>query len=242
MSRWSEVIQSVAPLPDYMIIEGTRISAEDRDVIDVYDPGSGLRLCAVPAATADDVAAAVNAASTALKGPWAKIPPRQRSQLLWAVGTRIRENAKHLTLIETLETGKPLKEAQTSVERLAEGAEKLTLGHGLDNPDMGPLISNRQLQTVVGYVERAKSRGLNFVTGGNVVTINGCEGGHFFAPTIVNNVAPEDELAQEEIFGPVLSVIPVEDVEHAIEIANNTEYGLAAPANYVETKAISITI
>lgn len=104
----------------------------------------------------------------------------------------------------------------------------MNLGHGLDNPDMGPLISNRQLQTVVGFVDRARSRGIQFVTGGETVAIEGSEGGHFFAPTIADDVPPDDELAQAEIFGPVLSVIPVDDVEHAIEIANATAYGLAA--------------
>ncbi len=53
MSRWSQIIQSAAPLPDYMIIDGARISAAGRDTIEVNDPGSGLKLCDVPAATPD---------------------------------------------------------------------------------------------------------------------------------------------------------------------------------------------
>ena len=114
------------------------------------------------------------------------------------------------------------------VDRLVEGAEALTLGHGLDNPDMGPLISGRQLQTVVGFADRARARGITFATGGEPAEVVGCEAGHFFAPSIADNVPPEDELAQAEIFGPILSVIPVEGVEQAIEIANNTAYGLAA--------------
>ena len=114
------------------------------------------------------------------------------------------------------------------VQRLVAGAEEMTLGHGLDNPDMGPLISPRQLQAVAGFTQRARERGIAFVVGGDPVAVAGCEGGHFFAPTIADNVPPEDELAQAEVFGPVLSVIPVDDVEHAIEIANGTAYGLAA--------------
>ena len=58
-------------------------------------------------------------------------------------------------------------------ERLVEGTKKISVGHGLDNPDMGPLISNRQLQTVTGYVERAKERGIEFLTGGNAPVIKG---------------------------------------------------------------------
>ncbi|MCP4248995.1 MAG: aldehyde dehydrogenase family protein, partial [bacterium] len=114
------------------------------------------------------------------------------------------------------------------VSRLIEGAEAIELGHGLDNPDMGPLISGRQLQAVVGFADRARSRGIDFVTGGVPATVPGCEGGSFFAPSIADNVPPDDELAQAEVFGPVLSVIPVDDLGQAIEIANNTAYGLAA--------------
>lgn len=423
-NRWAEVITSAGTLPNHMIIDGEPVSGDNRFVIDVSDPGSGLKLCEIPAGTVDDVAAAVAAAQKAFRGPWAAMPPRQRGQLLWAVGEEIRKNVERFALIETLECGKPLKDAkmaveraadyfcyyagivdklqgesiplgpnkvcftelapigvtahiipwnvplgivarglgpalacgntavvkpaedtpltaillvelmekvgiprgvvnvvtgygetvgqalaehpdvghvtftgsvstgkkvmiaaashlasvtlelggksphlvlqdadlekaapdvlnsvyknagqicsagtrllvqrpvhQELVERLVEGSEKIKLGHGLTDPDMGPLISNRQLQTVVGFVDRANSRGIKFVTGGDTVAVEGCEGGYFFAPTIADNVAPDDELAQSEVFGPVLSVIPVDDVEHAIEIANNTNFGLAA--------------
>ncbi|MHA1599658.1 MAG: aldehyde dehydrogenase family protein [Alphaproteobacteria bacterium] len=411
-------------MPDYMVIAGTRIVANGRDRIETRDPGSGLPLAEVPAGSVDDVADAVAVAKRALKGPWAAISPKKRGRLLWSVGERIRENADRLAVIETLDSGKPLKDARGSVERtadffsyyagivdklqgetiplgtgkvcftelvpigvtghivpwnvpismvarglapalacgntavikpaedtpltaillvelleeagmpkgvvnivtghghvagqalaehpdighvtftgsvatgksvmtaaashlasvtlelggksphlvlhdadldravpdvlngvfknagqicsagtrllversihaeladrLAKGAEHMTLGHGLDNPDMGPLISSRQLQTVVGFVDRARSRGIHLLAGGDTVSVEGCEGGHFFAPTIADNVPPGDELAQAEIFGPVLSVIPVDDVEHAIEVANATAYGLAA--------------
>lgn len=113
-------------------------------------------------------------------------------------------------------------------ERLVEGARNMTVGHGLDNPDMGPLISNRQLQTVTGYVERAKDRGIEFLTGGNAAVIAGCEGGYYFEPTVAAQVPASDELAQEEVFGPVLAVMRVDSLEDAIKIANSTAYGLAA--------------
>ncbi|MEM7171811.1 MAG: aldehyde dehydrogenase family protein [Pseudomonadota bacterium] len=116
----------------------------------------------------------------------------------------------------------------TLMDRLVAGAESYVVGHGLDNPDMGPLISARQLETVTGFVTRAHDRGLGFSTGGEPLKVPGCEGGHFFAPTIADNVPPDDELAQSEIFGPVLSVIPVDSLGQAIQIANGTAYGLAA--------------
>ena len=432
MSRWTDAIASAGDLPTHMVIDGERVPVDGRSVIETFDPGCGLPLPAVPAATLEDANASVSAAKTALDGPWATMPPKQRGQLLWAIGERIRSEAGRLALIETLDSGKPLRDAEITVqrtadyfcyyagivdklegttvplgaskvcftervpigvtahivpwnvpismvarglapalacgntavvkpaedtpltaillaelaqdaglppgvvnvvtgpgsivgqalsehrdvghvtftgsvgtgkkvmtaaathlasvtlelggksphlvlpdadldravpdvltsvyknagqicsagtrllvqrkvhgelvERLVEGAEKMILGHGLDNPDMGPLISARQLQAVAGFTARARERGIALVTGGDPVSIEGCEGGHFFAPTIADSVPPDDELAQTEIFGPVLCVIPVEDVEHAVEIANGTAYGLAAG---IHTKDIS---
>ncbi len=120
----------------------------------------------------------------------------------------------------------PVREELT--ERLVESSRKMVLGHGLDNPDMGPLVSNRQLQTVTGYTQRARERGIDFPCGGNPAVVEGCEGGFFFEPTIAANVPADDELAMEEVFGPVLAIMSVEDVDQAIEIANSTAYGLAA--------------
>ncbi len=114
------------------------------------------------------------------------------------------------------------------VDRLAEKSEAMQIGHGLSNPDMGPLISNRQLQTVVGFADRAKGRGIDFACGGNPARVASNQGGYYFEPTVANNIDPDDELAQKEVFGPVLSVIPVASVDEAIEVANNTDYGLAA--------------
>jgi acyl-CoA reductase-like NAD-dependent aldehyde dehydrogenase len=111
---------------------------------------------------------------------------------------------------------------------LVKASEGLSLGHGLDNPDLGPLISARQLAAVSGFTERARQRGIQFATGGNPVTVEDCENGHFFAPSIAVDVPLDDELARDEVFGPVLSVIPVDGLEQAIEIGNDSDYGLAA--------------
>jgi len=424
MSRWVETIRSAGSLPDYMFVDGRRVPAGVRDQIETVDPGSGLTLSAVPAGTREDIHMAVEAARQALRGPWAGMAPKDRGRLLWAVGERIREEASRLALIETLDSGKPLRDAQASVQRAADyfcyyagivdklegttvplgkskisftervpigvtghivpwnvpvsmvarglgpalacgntaivkpaedtpltavllvelmeevgvppgvvnvvcgrgdvtgqalsehpdvhhltftgsvrtgksvmtaaathlasvtlelggksphlvlrdadldkavpdvlagafknagqicsagtrlltersihdelvdrlvaGAEAIRLGHGLDNPDMGPLVSRRQVQTVAGFAERARERGVTFVTGGETARVEDCEGGCFFLPTIADTVPPDDELAQAEVFGPVLSVICVDDLEHAVEVANGTAYGLAA--------------
>lgn len=114
------------------------------------------------------------------------------------------------------------------VTRLAAQSEKLRLGHGLDDPDLGPLISAKQLLAVSGFTRRARERGIDFATGGEALRLEGLEEGYFFAPSIAVDVPVDDELARDEVFGPVLSVIPIDDVEQAIEIGNASEYGLAA--------------
>jgi acyl-CoA reductase-like NAD-dependent aldehyde dehydrogenase len=111
---------------------------------------------------------------------------------------------------------------------LVEKSESLRLGHGLDDPDLGPLISAKQLSAVTGFTERARQRGIQFATGGNPVTVEECENGHFFPPSIAVDVPTDDELARDEVFGPVLSVIPIDGLEQAIAIGNDSEYGLAA--------------
>ena len=424
MNRWENEIEAAAPLPDYMVIGGERRTIAERAAIETLDPGSGLPVTTVPAGTQDDIAEAVKTAEEAFRGLWSTFAPKERGRLLWACGERIREAADRLALVETLDTGKPLREARVTVERtanffcyyagivdklegtsiplgpnkvcftefvpigvtghivpwnvpismvarglapalacgntavvkpaedtpmtavllneileaaglppgvvntvtgrgsvagqalaehgdvrhvtftgsvptgkkvmtaaadhiasvtlelggksphvilrdadleravpdilagvfrnagqicsagtrllvdrpvheqlvdrLAAGVEGMVLGHGLDNPDMGPLISARQFQTVIGFVDRARDRGIALRTGGGPAQVDGCNGGFFFAPTIADNVPPHDELHQEEVFGPVLSVTPVDGLDEPIALANATKYGLAA--------------
>jgi acyl-CoA reductase-like NAD-dependent aldehyde dehydrogenase len=87
---------------------------------------------------------------------------------------------------------------------------------------MGPLISEAQRDKVDGMVQRAVAAGATLVTGGAKV-----DPGYFYTPTLLSNVDPTSELAQEEVFGPVLAVIPYQDVDDAIRIANNSIYGLS---------------
>ena len=432
MSRWIEAISKAGELPNYLLIDGQKVFAGGRDQIETFDPGSGLLLTAVAAGKASDVDNAVLAAKRALDGPWAKLTPKDRSRLLWEIGSRIRKDIKRLTLVETLDTGKPFNDAKVTVERTADyfcyyagivdklegttvplgpsklcftervpigvtghivpwnvpismvarglapalacgntavvkpaeetplsaillvelledtgipagvvnvipgfgkeagralsehpevrhitftgsiptgkavmaaaathlasvtlelggksphvvlrdadldvaipsiltgmyknagqicsagtrllvdrpiheevvdrlvkGAESISLGHGLDNPAMGPLISDQQLASVVGFAQRAKDRGVTFATGGDKAQVTECEGGYFFTPSIADNVPPDDELGTAEVFGPILSVIGVDDVDHAIDVANGTSYGLAAG---IQTQDIS---
>ena len=91
---------------------------------------------------------------------------------------------------------------------------------------MGPLINRRQYERVLSYIELGQSEGARLVTGGHRPAA--MKSGYFVEPTVFADVDPGSRLAQEEIFGPVLCIIPFEDDNEAVEIANGTIYGLAA--------------
>ncbi len=114
------------------------------------------------------------------------------------------------------------------VEKMKIRAEGLRVGYQL-MPDshMGPLISAQQLSTVEDYVRIGKEEGADLVFGGNRTQAEGISGGFYFQPTIFANVDNKMRIAQEEIFGPVVAVIPYEDEEEAVAIANDSTYGLA---------------
>lgn len=114
------------------------------------------------------------------------------------------------------------------VDELVARTRALNLGHGLANPDVGPVNSSEHLAKIAGFLDRARSRGAEIVTGGSVTEDPATGLGWFFEPTIVNSVAADDELAQEEIFGPVLTVQVADDADHALALANDCQYGLVA--------------
>jgi acyl-CoA reductase-like NAD-dependent aldehyde dehydrogenase len=113
------------------------------------------------------------------------------------------------------------------VEALVDRMGRLRIGAGLDDPDLGPLISSKQLERVAGYVDVGRSEGARVVLGGG--RPEGLGGGYFYQPTIIES-RPEHRVAQEEIFGPVLTVIDFDGIDEAaaIAIANGTGYDLAA--------------
>jgi acyl-CoA reductase-like NAD-dependent aldehyde dehydrogenase len=114
------------------------------------------------------------------------------------------------------------------LEKLVERTKQLRVGPGLENPDMGPLISEAQLERVLNYVDIGKAEGATLAVGGHRLTEGSLGVGYFVAPTIFDGVRNHSRIAQEEIFGPVLSVITFDEADEAIEIANGTPYGLAA--------------
>jgi acyl-CoA reductase-like NAD-dependent aldehyde dehydrogenase len=115
------------------------------------------------------------------------------------------------------------------VEKLAARTRKMRVGNGLDpNTDMGPNISASQLKTVEKYVKIGKEEGATIVAGGKALTDGPYSKGHFHEPTIFANVKPDMRVAQEEIFGPVTSVMKCDSVEEAIAIGNGVKYGLSS--------------
>ena len=112
------------------------------------------------------------------------------------------------------------------VELLAQRIGKIRMGRGLDNPDMGPVVSERQMQRVLGYIAAGARDGAKAVTGGRRAEGADLARGYFIEPTLLDQVAPGTALEQEEIFGPVLTVTTFASVEEAIAVANGTPYGL----------------
>ncbi|MFQ5571594.1 MAG: aldehyde dehydrogenase family protein [Rhodothermales bacterium] len=115
------------------------------------------------------------------------------------------------------------------VERLKDAASRLKLGYGNDDDtEMGPLINQDALDKVKHYIEIGNDEGATLALGGKQPSGEGLDRGFFFEPTIFTDVTPNMRIAQEEIFGPVLSVIKVGSYDEAVEVANNTKYGLSS--------------
>ncbi len=115
------------------------------------------------------------------------------------------------------------------VERVAQFAKGLRVGSPLDpQTQLGPLVSEEQMSRVVSYMDIGRSEGATAHAGGERLQDAGLERGYFVAPTVFADVRDDMKIAAEEIFGPVISVLPFDTAEEAIERGNNTPYGLGA--------------
>lgn len=110
------------------------------------------------------------------------------------------------------------------VAKVAEGMRRLRVGPGLENADVGPIISEKQLARIESYLAIAQEEGAAVPVGGKRCLEAGS--GYFFEPTVLDRISLNSRLAHEEIFGPVLVVLPFDTIEEALAIANGTEYGL----------------
>lgn len=114
----------------------------------------------------------------------------------------------------------------TMVQLVAERFAKVRIGRGVDDPDLGPLVSHKQQQRVQSFID-ANQTG-EIICGGSFPTDVELTCGSYFAPTLIDNVNPQSRIAQEEVFGPVLTVNTFDDEAEAVELANGTPYGLLA--------------
>jgi acyl-CoA reductase-like NAD-dependent aldehyde dehydrogenase len=115
------------------------------------------------------------------------------------------------------------------LDRFAQRVRALKVGDGLDpETEIGPVINETQLQTVMRYVEIGKNEGAKLVTGGHRAESGSLANGWYHEPTIFADVEPNMRIAQEEIFGPVVVLIPFASFEEALDIANHVKYGLSA--------------
>lgn len=115
------------------------------------------------------------------------------------------------------------------MDMFVSAAKKLRLGDGLlKETHVGPLINEAQMIKVLNYIEIGKNEGARLVLGGSPAKGKGLEKGYFVEPTIFGDVKPSMRIAQEEIFGPVISMIKAKNLMDAIDMANNVEYGLSS--------------
>ncbi|SES91742.1 aldehyde dehydrogenase (NAD+) [Oceanobacillus limi] len=111
------------------------------------------------------------------------------------------------------------------LKRVVERFKKLKVGPALADEDIGPILNKRQYDRILEYLELAKQEG-NVLVGGKPADVDA--GGCYLEPTIIDGLTPNSRLAQEEIFGPVLTVFTFKDDQEALKLANSTEYGLVA--------------
>jgi aldehyde dehydrogenase (NAD+) len=114
-------------------------------------------------------------------------------------------------------------------DALVARAEKIRIGDGLDeSAEMGPLTNHAAREKVLRYIDIGKQDGARLRTGGAIYAAGNCANGYFFQPTIFDQVKPTMRIAQEEIFGPVLSVIEIGSFDEALAVLNGTPYGLSS--------------
>lgn len=117
---------------------------------------------------------------------------------------------------------------ETFTQRIVDHAETIEVGPGLNDAEMGPHVSESELEGTLEYIEDGISGGATLLTGGDTVDEGHCTDGYFVQPTVFGDVNPDMRIAHEEIFGPVLSIIAVSDFDEAITVANGVNYGLSA--------------
>lgn len=139
---------------------------------------------------------------------------------MWTAGQKCTATSRAIVIKSVLDK---------FTEHVLEYVKNFKLGNGLDEGvHIGPVADENQLKNILNYIEKGKSEGARLLTGGNRLTGEAYDRGYFIEPTVFTDVSSNMSIAREEIFGPVLSIIPVENFEEAISVANDVEYGLSA--------------
>jgi aldehyde dehydrogenase (NAD+) len=112
------------------------------------------------------------------------------------------------------------------IQKVVDKMKGITIGHGVDDPDLGPILNEKQFLQIQKFMNVAEKEGAEFLTGGKREQREGLENGFFFQPTVLDKLDPMSYVAQEEIFAPVVAVFSFESEEQAVELANGTQYGL----------------
>jgi aldehyde dehydrogenase (NAD+) len=114
-------------------------------------------------------------------------------------------------------------------KRLVEKVKALKIGPGTDSEAyLGPVVSEHQMDSILDYIQRGKNEGGKLLCGGDRLKGGIYDKGWYVAPTVFGDVKPKMTIAQEEIFGPVLAIIPVKDFDEALKVANDVQFGLSA--------------
>jgi aldehyde dehydrogenase (NAD+) len=135
----------------------------------------------------------------------------------------------------------PAARMEEVMEIARDAAGAISVGHPSEDVTIGPVVSEVQWKRVQNFIEKGLAEGATLVVGGPGRP-EGLDRGYFVRPTIFANVTSDMTIAREEIFGPVLSILAYQSINHAVEIANDTEYGLAAyvwGADHTELQALS---
>ena len=122
----------------------------------------------------------------------------------------------------------PKKQEEFVVDKVVQTLGTIRLGRGLENPDMGPLISAGQLERVLGYIQQGKREGAQVSFGGRHPDDESLSKGFFVEPTLFIGAKPGMRIVEEEIFGPVMAIMTFNSEEEAVELANASKYGLSA--------------
>ncbi|MDQ2745862.1 MAG: aldehyde dehydrogenase family protein [Acidobacteriota bacterium] len=121
------------------------------------------------------------------------------------------------------------KIADEFVRKVVEKARAMRIGDGANsNTEMGPCVDEKQFKTVLKYIDIGREDGAEMLCGGKRADGENLENGYFIEPTVFDKVTPDMRIAQEEIFGPVLSVLRVKDFDEAMTVANDSQYGLTS--------------